>query len=217
MYYLLYTMKDKTKIKASRPESDGSFYLYAIRPFGIKKGKFFEESEDDLPIVVVFYFKNYEFEIVSSSGCDKFEDTLLFHYIYRRMDKFIVQVTALEIIEKTAEGLRDSSLMLESPKEYLIRQLSKEGQDNEFYGDGLLNYIGNRLFEMQDKSREDLENDPIYKDFLTSYPGREDKFKEYIVTVRDRFLRYHVPDTNVQYLRENDYLSYWRLKTIVAY
>lgn len=214
MYYLLYTMKDKTKIMASRPEADGSFYLYAIRPFGIKKGKFFEKTDDDLPIVVVFYFKNYEFEIVSSSGCDKFEDTLLFHYIYRRMERFITQVTALEIIEKTAEGLRTNSGMLESPREYLIRQLSKEGQDNGFMGESLLNYIGNRLFEILEG--KDLSKDSLYSDFKTSYPGLTGSFLQYILEIKDRFLRYHVPDSDVQYLRDNDYLSYWRLKTIVA-
>ena len=95
MYYDIYTMKNGTDIRASKPDKDGSFYIYAIRYTSLENRHFWDNVAEGIiknnynkqvvynePIKVLqLLYQKGELEYISMNDFMNSEDILLYHFI----------------------------------------------------------------------------------------------------------------------------------------
>lgn len=191
MYYDIYHMKNGTQIKASRPEQDGSFYLYALRYTQSKERHFWDaEDEDGTDLkILTLCFRNDELEFLNMEGYVNSEEILIYHFIRRRIYTFAEAVYALDKIDRITKRLGDR--FLATPEQYLFKLIvsSIRSADAELYGDALLQ---KSLAYAENIYRYPYVSD-IYYSFLELFPDRMDSFHSCISRVYYT-MRYYIRD-----------------------
>ncbi len=144
MQFLLYTMKDGTRICASRPERDGSFFIIIEREIS-KAYIQLKRSGVDL-------------ELVGTDGFEEHEIALLYHFVGRRIEKYEIRVKEREQIEKMIERISGNFLLLDS-EQALAQKVAEKVQENIEENDDFLVQYKSVISDLADnKDPYDVRN-----------------------------------------------------------
>lgn len=162
--YLIYEMKDGTKIRTTKPDADKTFLLYAVHG---KKVLTMECRVDN-----DYYIKDTYFaDVVSESGFERDESALLINYIGGHVNEMAKRLDAYLKLEEIQDKLQKG--ILEEPAQWLFRRI-REDISKELYG---WSYLKALLDYMQKIYKApDYKTLKLYDDFRYTYPEKENDF-----------------------------------------
>lgn len=158
--YLMHTMKDGTRILATYPAEDGSFYVYAIKAPILGNGTFFQPQGERQKILLIFC-KPYEVSIAQMGLFDKNEAALLFHYVCNHVEEYSNLLKNCIKIENVMDNLSDNRI-LKTPAQSLLHFVKEQVQESDEMAKECRDWVNN------------AENHPEMKQFFEETFPQED-------------------------------------------